>query len=189
MAKYESKSLRNVAFIGHGGTGKTSLCESLLFVTGKTDRLGRVDDGTSSMDYEPEEQKRHISISTAVNNCDWEKYKINIIDTPGDSNFAYDTQCCLRIIDAAVVLIDAVSGVEFQTEKVWEYADAFKLPRIVFINRMDRERADFYKTVDSIKNRLGKKTTPLFLPVGKEENHIPPHAGIACVLLSVSGLT
>lgn len=169
MAKYESKSLRNVAFIGHGGTGKTSLCESLLFVTGKTDRLGRVDEETSSMDYEPEEQKRHISISSAINFCDWEKHKINMIDTPGDSNFAYDTQSCLRIVDAAVILIDAVSGVEFQTEKVWEYAEEFKLPLMVFVNRMDRERADFYQTIHSIKSRLGKKTTPLFLPIGKED--------------------
>jgi elongation factor G len=169
MAKYESKTLRNVVFIGHGGTGKTSLCESLLFVAGKTDRQGRVDDGTSSMDYEPEEQKRRISISSAINYFDWEKHKVNIVDTPGESNFAYDTQSCLRIVDAAVVVIDAVSGVEFQTEKVWEYADDFKLPRIVFINRMDRERADFYKAVDSVKNRLGKKTTPVFLPIGKED--------------------
>ncbi|MBN1662293.1 MAG: elongation factor G [Deltaproteobacteria bacterium] len=170
MAKYESKSLRNVAFIGHGGTGKTSLCESLLFVTGKTDRQGRVDDNSSSMDYEPEEQKRHISISSAVNFFDWEKHKINIIDTPGDSNFAYDTRNCLRVVDAAVVVIDAVSGVEFQTEKVWEYADDYSLPRIVMINRMDRERADFNKAVESVKSRLGKKTTPLFLPIGKEDS-------------------
>lgn len=170
MAKYESKSIRNVAFIGHGGTGKTSLCESMLYVSGKTDRLGRVDDGTSSMDYEPEEQKRHISISSSANYFEWEKHKINIIDTPGDSNFAYDTQSCLRIVDAAVIIIDAVSGVEFQTEKVWEYADEFNLPRIVFINRMDRERADFYNAIDSVKTRIGKKTTPLFLPIGKEDS-------------------
>ena len=169
MAKYDSKSLRNVTIIGHGGTGKTSLCESFLYIAGKSDRPGRVDDGTSSMDYEPEEQKRHVSISAATNFFDWDKHKINIIDTPGDSNFAYDTQNCLRITDSAIVVIDAVGGVEFQTQKVWEYADEFNLPRMIYINRMDRERADFFKTMDSIREKLGKKATPLVLPLGKED--------------------
>ncbi len=169
MAKYESTSLRNVAIIGHGGTGKTSLCEAFLFTAGKTDRPGRVDDGTSGMDYEPEEQKRRISISAATNFLDWNKHKINILDTPGDSNFAFDTKSCLRIIDGAVIVIDAVGGVEFQTQKVWEYADAFKLPRILYINRMDRERADFMKSVNSVKEKIGRKATPLFLPIGKED--------------------
>ncbi len=170
MSKYEPNSLRNIAIVGHGATGKTSLCESLLFITGKTDRQGRVDDGTSSMDFEPEEQKRRISISAAANFFEWEKYKITILDTPGDSNFSYDTRNCLRVADGAVVVIDAVGGVEFQTEKVWEYSDEYRLPRIVFITRMDRERADFFTSVESIKSRLGKKATPIFLPIGKEDN-------------------
>ncbi len=168
MAKYDSTSLRNVAIIGHGGTGKTSLCEAFLFTAGKTDRPGRVDDGSSGMDYEPEEQKRRISISAAVNFFDWDKHKINIIDTPGDSNFSFDTKSCLRIIDSVIIVIDAVSGVEFQTQKVWEYANEFKLPRIIYINRMDRERADFFKSIGSVKEKLGKKATPIFLPIGKE---------------------
>ena len=141
MAKYEPKSLRNVAIVGHGGTGKTSLCESFLFVAGKSDRLGKVDEGTSCMDFEPEEQKRNISINAAVNFINWEKHKINIVDTPGDLNFVFDIQNCLRIVDSAIVLIDAVGGVEFQTEKVWGFADEFNLPRIIYINKMDRERA------------------------------------------------
>ncbi|MBA4397218.1 MAG: elongation factor G, partial [Syntrophus sp. (in: bacteria)] len=169
MAKYDSKSLRNVTIIGHGGTGKTSLCESFLYIAGKSDRPGRVDDGTSCMDYEPEEQKRRISISAATNFFEWDKHKINIIDTPGDANFAFDTKNCLRITDGAIVVIDAVGGVEFQTQKVWEYADEINLPRIIYINRMDRERADFFKTMDSIKEKLGKKATALFLPLGKED--------------------
>jgi len=169
MAKYDSKSLRNMAIVGHGGTGKTTLCESFLYVSGKSDRLGRVDDGSSSMDYEPEEQKRRISISASVNFFEWDKHRINIIDTPGDSNFTYDTKNCLRIADAALVVIDAVGGVEFQTGKVWEYADDFKLPRIVFINRLDRERADFGKTLESIQTKLKAKCTPFFLPIGKED--------------------
>ena len=168
MSKYESKSIRNLAIIGHGGTGKTSLCESLLYLAGKTDRPGRVDEGSSSMDYEPEEQKRHISISAATNHIDWDKHRINFIDTPGDSNFTFDTKSCLRIVDGAVVLVDAVAGVEFQTEKVWEYADEFNLPRLLFISRMDRERADFEKAVESIRERLGKKVTLCSLPIGAE---------------------
>jgi elongation factor G len=140
----------------------------MLYLAGKADRPGRVDEGTSSMDYEPEEQKRHISISAATNHIDWEKHRINFIDTPGDSNFAFDTQSCLRIVDAAVVLVDAVGGVEFQTEKVWEYANDFKLPRMMLISRMDRERADFEKAVASIKERMGKKVTVFCLPIGAE---------------------
>jgi len=168
MSKYESKSIRNLAIIGHGGTGKTTLCESFLYVAGKTERPGRVDEGTSSMDYEPEEQKRHVSISAATNHLDWEKHRINLIDTPGDSNFAFDTKSCLRVVDGAVVLVDAVGGVEFQTEKVWEYADEYKLPRILFISRMDRERADFANAMESIRTRLGKKVTVASLPIGAE---------------------
>lgn len=169
MTKYESKSLRNLAVIGHGGTGKTSLCESLLYVTGKSERLGRVDDGTSVMDYEPEEQKRRVSISSAANFVEWEKHKINIIDTPGDSNFSFDIKCSLSVVDNAVVVLDAVGGVEFQTQKVWELADEFHLPRLIFINRMDRERADFDKSLESIKTKLKRKATPICLPIGAED--------------------
>ncbi len=170
MAKYDSKALRNVAIVGHGGTGKTSLCESFLFVTGKSDRLGRVDDGTSCMDFEPEEQKKHISISAAVNFIDWDKNRVNIVDTPGDSNFVLDIKNCLRVVDGALILIDAVGGVEFQTEKVWEFSDEFKLPRIIYVNKMDREHADFWSAVDSVKNTLKKKATPIYLPIGAEDS-------------------
>jgi elongation factor G len=147
MAKYDSRSLRNVAIAGHGGTGKTSLCESFLFISGKSDKPGRVDDGTSSLDFEPEEQKRHISISSAISFFEWNKYRVNIIDTPGDASFFMDTKYSLRAADSVIVVRDAVGGVEFQTEKVWGYADELSLPRMVYINKMDRERADFAKTV------------------------------------------
>ena len=159
-----------MAVIGHGGTGKTSLCESLLFVSGKNERLGRVDDNTSSMDYEPEEQKRHVSISSAANFVEWDKHKINMIDTPGDSNFTYDIQCSLSVVDNALVVIDSVGGVEFQTQKVWELADLYKLPRAIFVNRMDRERASFTTVLESIKTKLQKKATPVCLPIGAEDN-------------------
>jgi len=170
MAKYDSSSLRNVAIAGHGGTGKTSLCESFLFISGKSDKPGRVDDGTSSLDFEPEEQKRHISISSAISFFEWNKYRVNIIDTPGDANFFMDTKYSLRAADSVIVVMDAVGGVEFQTEKVWGYADELSLPRMVYINKMDRERADFAKTVEDIKNKLGKKPTLCYLPIGSEES-------------------
>jgi elongation factor G len=170
MGKYESTSLRNIAVIGHGGTGKTSLCESFLFVSGKSDRLGRVDDGTSNLDFEPEEQKKRISISSATSFFDWNKHKVNFLDTPGDANFFMDTKNCIRVADGAVVVIDAVGGVEFQTEKVWEFSDDLSLPRLVYINKMDRERADFFKILADIKKRLGRKVTACYLPIGSEDS-------------------
>ncbi len=169
MAKHDTKALRNIAIVGHGGTGKTSIAESMLFVSGKTDRLGRVDDGSSTMDWEPEEQKRRISISAALAFVEWDKHRINILDTPGDANFAMDTKSCLRVADGAVVVIDAVGGVEFQTEKVWEIADEYAISRLIFINKMDRERANFDNTLESIKKIFGKKATPLFIPIGAED--------------------
>jgi len=150
------------------GNRQNIVVHSFLFVSGKTDRLGRVDEGSSSMDYEPEEQKRHVSISSANNFFDWNRCKINIIDTPGDSNFSFDTQSCLRIVDGCVVVIDAVGGVEFQTQKVWEYADEYKLPRIIFINRMDRN-GRFLQVLESITEKMKRKVTPICLPLGKED--------------------
>jgi elongation factor G len=186
MAKYESKSLRNLAVVGHGGTGKTSLCESLLFVSGKSERLGRVDDSTSCMDFEPEEQKRRVSISSAANFVEWEKHKINFIDTPGDSNFAFDIKCSMSVVENTVIIVDAVGGVEFQTQKVWELADEFKLPRIIFINRMDRERSNFTTALESIKSKFKKKVTPVCLPIGAEDkfNGIVDLIGLKAYLFS-----
>ena len=140
-----------------------------MFVAGKTDRMGRVDEGTSSLDFEPEEQKRRISISAAATFLDWEKHRINLLDTPGDANFATDTINVMNAADCALIVVDAVGGIEFQTEKVWEYADQFSLPRMIYVNKMDRERADFLSAVDSVKTKLGKKATPVCLPIGSEE--------------------
>ncbi|MFZ2396547.1 MAG: elongation factor G [Smithella sp.] len=186
MAKYESKSLRNLAIVGHGGTGKTSLCESLLFVSGKSERLGRVDDATSCMDFEPEEQKRRVSISLAANFVEWEKHKINFIDTPGDSNFAYDIKCAMSVVENTIIVVDAVGGVEFQTQKVWELAEEFKLPRVIFINRLDRERANFSTALESIKSKFKKKATPVCLPIGAEDklNGIVDLIGMKAYLFS-----
>ena len=161
--------LRTVGTISHGGAGKTSLAEAMLFTTGITKRLGKVDDGTSILDYEAEEMARQITISSSFASFSWKKSHITIIDTPGDFNFLADTQLCLNGADGALVVIDAIDGVKVQTEKVWEFADDFNLPRIITINKMDRERADFFKVVNEIKQIFGDKTTPVHLPIGTAE--------------------
>jgi len=166
----KSELLRNVGFVAHVGSGKTSLAEAILFNGKATNRLGKVDDGTSNMDFEPEEIKRKITVSTSIHHSNWKKHTINLIDTPGDDNFLSDTKAALQATDGLVVVIDATAGVKIGTEKVWGFADEQDLPRIVFINKMDRERADFYRVVDEINNAFDTKATPVFLPIGAEDD-------------------
>ena len=170
MKKYETNRLRNIAIIAHGKAGKTTLAEAMLFDGGVTDRLGRVDDGSSVMDFEPEEIKRSLSISSSFNHLEWNKHKINIIDTPGDANFIIDTKNSLQAVDGVVIVVDAVSGVEVQTEKVWEYASQFGLPRLFFISKMERERASFSQSLADIQKILTPKAIPLTLPIGSEDS-------------------
>jgi elongation factor G len=170
MKKYETHRLRNIALIAHGKAGKTTLAEAMLFDAGSIDRLGRVDDGSSIMDFEAEEIKRHLSISSAFNHLEWNKHKITLIDTPGDANFIIDTKNSLQAADGAVIVVDAVAGVEVQTEKVWEYASQFALPRLFFISKLDRERADFAQSVADIQKILTPKAIPLTLPIGSEDS-------------------
>ncbi|MBW1850704.1 MAG: elongation factor G [Deltaproteobacteria bacterium] len=165
----KSEQLRNVAFVAHGGSGKTTLAEAILFDGEATTRLGKVDDGTSNLDFEPEEIKRRITISTSFHHCNWKKSTINLIDTPGDDNFLSDTKLSLQAADGVVVVIDATAGVKVGTEKVWGFADEQKLPKMVFINKLDRERSDFLKVVEDISRTFEIKTTPLFLPIGAED--------------------
>jgi elongation factor G len=170
MKKTEINRLRNSAIIAHGKAGKTTLAEAMLFDAGVSDRLGRVDDGTSVMDFEPEEIKRSLTISSSFNHLEWDKHRINLIDTPGDANFIIDTKNSLQAADGAVVVVDAVSGVEVQTEKVWEYANQFELPRLLFISKMGRERADFSQALSDIRKVLSPKAIPLNLPIGREDS-------------------
>jgi len=171
MKKYETETIRNVGLFSHGGEGKTTIVETVLFLAGENTRLGRVDDGTSLMDYEPEEVERKASVSGSVACFDWNKHKINLIDTPGDDNFIYDAKLCMRVVDAAVVLVSAVSGVRVQTERVWEYANEFAIPVFLFINKMDRERAGFARTLDDLrKSFVDKSIVPVQLPIGQEES-------------------
>nr|HID59872.1 elongation factor G [Desulfobacterales bacterium] len=162
--------LRNIGLIAHGGSGKTSLAEAILFNAGVTNRLGRVDQGNSVMDFDPEELKRQITISTSFNQYEWNGHRVNIMDTPGDANFFNDTISSIQCADGAVVLVDAIDGVKVQTEKGWEFADKFQLPRIIFINKMDRERADFFKTLEDISENLKPKSILLQVPIGAEDS-------------------
>jgi len=165
----KSEQLRNVALIAHVGSGKTSLAEAMLFNGKGTSRLGKVDDGTSNFDFEPEEIKRRITISTSIHHCEWKKHIINIIDTPGDDNFLSDTKACLQASDGVIVVLDATAGVKFGTQKVWAFADELKLPRIIYVSKMDRERSNFYGVVEEVMKTFEVKATPVFLPIGAED--------------------
>jgi elongation factor G len=162
------EGLRNIALVAHGGAGKTSLAEAMLFDAGVIKRMGRIEEGNTALDFEPEEIKRTSSISTGFHQVNWKKHAITLIDTPGDQNFFSDTKTCLQAADAAVVVIDAVDGVKVQTEMGWEFLDGFKLPRAIFINKLDRERADFRRTFEEAKGMFQPKPIILQLPIGAE---------------------
>ncbi|HEX7787522.1 MAG TPA: GTP-binding protein, partial [Methylomirabilota bacterium] len=160
--------IRNIGIVGHGGVGKTSLVEGMLFAAGAVNRLGRVDDGTTTTDFDPDEIKRKISLSTAAAFCDYKGHRLNLIDTPGYGDFISDARAGLRAVDTAVVVVDAVAGVQVQTEKVWKMANDYGLPRVIVINRMDRERADFFRALESLQRRLKGRLCPLQVPIGSE---------------------
>jgi elongation factor G len=160
--------IRNIGIVGHGGVGKTSLVEGMLFAAGAVNRLGRVDDGTTTTDFDPDEIKRKISLSTSVAYCDYKGHRLNFVDTPGYGDFISDARAGLRAVGGAVVVVDAVAGVQVQTEKVWKMANDYGLPRIIVINRMDRERADFARALESLQRRLKGRLCPLQVPIGAE---------------------
>jgi elongation factor G len=168
MAHKPADRIRNVALIGHRGSGKTSLTEALLFEAGVVNRLGRVDDGSTVADFEPDEQERGMSIGASVVSFEYSDRKINLIDTPGDPSFVADTLAGLRVVDAAVVVINAVMGVEVQTERLWNRAHTEGLARLVFVNMLDRERADFFRALDSLKEAFGAHAVATEIPIGSE---------------------
>jgi elongation factor G len=170
MKDYAVDEIRNVALVGHGSSGKTSLTAAFLFNTGITSRLTKVDKGNTVTDYDPDEIERKISINSAVCFCEWNDHKINLIDTPGYSNFLWDTRASLRAVDAAAVVIDSVAGVEVGTEKVWEMLEEFGLPRIIIIDKMDRENANFKGAVEAVQQFFGRQAIPIQLPLGEEKS-------------------
>jgi elongation factor G len=163
--------IRNVALAAHGGAGKTSLAEALLYNVGVTTRLGKVEDGNTIMDFEPEELKRNSSITTAFHQYDWKNHTISLIDTPGDQNFFSDTISCMQAADSNIIVVDAIDGVKVQTELAWEFTEKFKTPCMIFINKLDRERADFSRALNDATTSLeNPKPIALQLPIGKEDD-------------------
>ncbi len=162
------EQVRNIGFIAHIDAGKTTVTERVLFFTGRTHKIGNVDDGNTVMDWMPQEKERGITISAAATACEWNGYNINIIDTPGHVDFTAEVERSLRVLDGGVVIFDAVSGVQPQTETVWRQANKYGVPRIAFVNKMDRSGADFNRTVDMITHRLGARPVPVQMPIGAE---------------------
>jgi elongation factor G len=167
MKVYDAPSIRNVAIVGHGGCGKTSLVSALLFDAGAVNRLGRVDDGTTVTDFDPDETERKISLLAAPAFAEWKKAKINVLDAPGYANFLSEARAALRVSDAAIVVVDAVAGVEVQTEKVWGFTEEYGLARLIVVNRMDRENASFERALENVQAAFGRAALPVTMPVGE----------------------
>lgn len=170
MKDYKTENLRNIGIIGHNGSGKTSFTESLLYYTNTIDRLGTVEEGNTVSDYDLEEKKRKISISTSVVSCEWEDIKINIIDTPGYFDFIGEMIEGLRAVDVAIINVSGVSGIKVGTEKAWNYVNEISLPRSFFINKLDRENSDFSKVLSCLQDKFGITVVPIQYPIGKEQN-------------------
>ena len=167
MSKLSAGQIRNVAIIAHSGAGKTSLTESVLFNAGVLDRIGSVEAGNTTTDCEPEEIARKISVVSGIAYCDWKNTRINLIDTPGFINFIEDTRGSLRVSDGAVVIVSALSGVKAETEKIWKYACEFEVPRVVFVNKLDKETANFFMAIGELEKSFDSEALPLYIPIGE----------------------
>ncbi len=168
MKEYQAEQIRNVGLFSHGGAGKTSLAEAMLFQSGAISRLGKVEEGSTTTDFDPDEIKRHISVSTALAPCEWQGHKVNILDTPGYADFVGEVVQTMRVVDGAVILLDAVSGLEVGTETAWQEAERNGVPRMFFINKMERENANFDTSLQGLRTRFGKAVVPLQIPVGSQ---------------------
>src|ERR1700744_2669180 len=160
--------IRNVALVGHRGTGKTSLHEAILFQAGVINRLGSIADGPTVSDSDPDEKARQMSISLALSSFEWQDRRVNLIDTPGDSSFIADALGALRVCESAVFVINAVMGVEVHTSRLWQRAAELDLARLLFVNMLDRERADFFRTLESLKAAFGQHVVATEIPIGSE---------------------
>jgi len=162
--------IRNIAIVAHAGAGNTKLAEQILFKTGQIDRVVTGETSGKVIDYEPEELSRNMTLSCKVAYCDYKDYRINIIDTPGFVNFLEDTKNALRVVDGAVVIVSALSGVKAETERIWKYCDDYDLPRVVFVNKLDKENSSFDRAVAEIEKVFGQEAIPLTLPIGEGDN-------------------
>jgi elongation factor G len=167
---YEGKDIRNLVVIGHSHSGKTSLVSSMLYTGGATPKLGRVDDGSTVTDHDEEEISRQMTISTAIASLEWHNTKINLFDSPGFTMFAHEARIAMSAAEAALVVVDGVSGVEVVTEKVWQYAEEINLPRVICVSRMDRERANYETALESLVNAFGRQVVPVQIPIGSEKS-------------------
>ncbi len=170
MKQYAPENIRNLVLLSHCGAGKTSLSEAILFTAKAITRWGKVDDGTTTSDYDPTEIKRKISINLAILPCDWKETKLNLLDTPGYSDFVGEVKAAVRVSEGAIITVCAAAGVEVGTEQVWDYTEQAKLPRLIFINKMDRENADFYRTLKELQSKFGSRCLPLQLPIGAQND-------------------
>lgn len=170
MKQYGTEQLRNVGLFSHGGAGKTTLSEAILFNSGTINRMGQVEEGTTVSDYDPEETKRHISVQLSVLPFEWKGNKVNLLDTPGYTDFVGEVREAVRVVDAALIAIDAVSGIEVGTETMWRYANEYDLSRFVVITKMDRENSEFTRAVEQIRDRFGAKAVPIQYPIGAQTN-------------------
>ena len=166
MAKFDTKSIRNIALLGHGGSGKTSLAESMLYIAGATDRLGKISDGNTVCDCDPEEIKRGFTLSASVANMEWKGIKINLLDTPGYLDFVGEVNQALRVAGSAVITVDAKAGVEVGTELAWDNATAFGVPKVFFVNKCDDPEANFERVFNELHFKFGRTVCPVFVPVG-----------------------
>lgn len=170
MNQYGLENIRNLVLLSHCGAGKTSLAEAMLYTSGAIKRLGKVADGTATSDFDPDEVKRQISLSLSMLPTEWQGGRINLFDTPGYADFVGEVKSAMRVCEGAVIVICAASGVEIGSEQVWAYSEEAKLPRLVFVNKMDRENADFYRTVKELQSKFGSKCVPLQLPIGAQDD-------------------
>ena len=171
MKNYASNRVRNVVLLGHSGSGKTTYSEAALYYSGATKRFGKVEDGNTVSDYEAEEIRRKVSINTSVIPVEWQDTKINFLDTPGYFDFAAEVKLAMNVADTGLIMVSAKSGVEGGTEKAWEYCEEMHLPRIIFINQMDDENADFEKTLADLRKNFGKAVAPLQIPFNDENGN------------------
>lgn len=170
--EYSLELTRNFGIIAHIDAGKTTVSERVLFYTGRKHKIGEVHEGEATMDWMEQEQERGITITSAATTCFWKGHRMNLIDTPGHVDFTIEVERSLRVLDGAVTVFDGVAGVEPQSETVWRQADKYKVPRMCFVNKLDRTGADFYKDVESINKRLTKDAHPIQIPIGEESNFV-----------------
>ena len=170
--EFSLDKVRNIGIMAHIDAGKTTTTERILYYTGRTHKIGETHDGAATMDWMEQEQERGITITSAATTASWNGHRINIIDTPGHVDFTVEVERSLRVLDGAVTVLDAKSGVEPQTETVWRQATKYNVPRIVFINKMDAIGADFFMAAETIKDRLGAKSAPIQIPMGAEDDFV-----------------